>query len=142
MDFLATPFGVFLILAVVAAAAFMYTPTKYAGVWLEVAERYETDRRPKAVTFRDEDIALGLFEVTTVDVAADDEGLWMLYTGTAERHAPACTLIPWDCVRFKEDKGTRQVFQIRLNGPVDFLVSPELGEVLKRRAGTMPPGVS
>jgi uncharacterized protein involved in outer membrane biogenesis len=48
MDFLASPFGVVLILAIVAIAAFTFQPTKYVGIWQKVAECYETEIRFRA----------------------------------------------------------------------------------------------
>jgi hypothetical protein len=141
MDFLASPFGVVIILGIVTVAAFSYQPAKYVGVWRKVAELYETDRRPASVTFRNEDVALGLYELTRIDAALNDEGFWMVYSGPDPHKAPGCTLIPWDCIRFKEEKGSKHVFQIRLKGPLEFIVSPELGSALQRRSMQMPSGV-
>jgi hypothetical protein len=141
MDFLASPFGVMMILGVVAVAAFTFQPAKYVGVWSKIAERYETERRPASIAFNDEDVALGLYEFTRIDAALDDEGFWMVYNGPDPRKAPGCTLIPWDCIRFKEDKGSKHVFQIRLKGPLEFVVSPELGSALQRRSMQMPKGI-
>jgi len=141
MDFLASPFGVMMILGFVAIAAFSFQPAKYVGVWSKIAERYETERRPASTTFRDEEVALGLSEFTQIDAALNDEGFWMVYNGPDPRKAPGCTLIPWDCIRFKEDKGSKQVFQIRLKGPLEFVVSPELGNALQRRSMQMPEGI-
>jgi len=141
MDFLASPFGVLMILGIVAVAAFTYQPAKYVGVWRKIAERYETDRRPAPVTFRNEDVVLGLHELTRIDAALNDDGFWMVHNGPEPRKAPGCTLIPWDCIRFKEDKGSKHVFQIRLKGPLEFVVSPELGNALRRRSMQMPSGI-
>jgi hypothetical protein len=141
MDFLASPFGVMLILGIVAIAAVVFQPAKYVGIWSDVAERYETERRPGSVAFQNEDVRLGLFEFTRVDAAVNDEGFWMVYNGPDPRKAPPCTLIPWDCIRFKEDKDSQQVFQIRLKGPTEFFVSPGLGNALQRRSMQMPPGI-
>jgi hypothetical protein len=141
MDFLASPLGVLLILGVVAVAAFSFQPAKYVGVWRNVAERYETERRPSSIAFPDEDVAFGVYEFTKIDAALDDEGFWMLYSGPDPHKAPACTLIPWDCIRFKEDKGSKHNFQVRLKKPVEFFVSPELGGALQRRSMQMPTGI-
>ena len=141
MDFLASPFGVMIILGIVTVAAVVFQPAKYVGIWSKVAERYETQRRPASLAFPNEDVALGLYELTRVDAALTDEGLWMVYNGPDPRKAPPCSLIPWDCIRFKEDKGSKQVFQIRLKGPTEFFVSPELGNALQRRSMQMPSGV-
>ena len=141
MDFLASPFGVMMILVVVTVAAVVFQPAKYVGIWSKVAELYETERRPASPAFPNEAVALGVYEFTRVDAALNDEGFWMVYNGPDPRKAPPCTLIPWDCIRFKEDKGSKQVFQIRLKGPTNFTVSPELGSALQRRSMQMPPGV-
>lgn len=141
MDFLASPLGVLLILAIVAIAAFSFQPTKYVGIWQKVAEHYETERNPPLITFFDEDVAFGLYEFTRIGAALNDEGFWMVYSGPDPRKAPPCTLIPWDCIRFRADKGSKHNFQIRLKKPVDFFVSPELGGAMQRRSMQMPPGV-
>jgi hypothetical protein len=140
MDFLATPLGVLVILGIVAVATFVYEPAKYVGVWREVAKRYETDRRPPSIAFSGEDIALGIYEFTRIDALLDDEGFWMVYRGPDPKKAPECVLIPWDCIRFKEDKENKYNFQIRLKNPLEFFVSPELGTALRRRSQNMPSG--
>ena len=140
MDFLASPLGVFAILGIVAVAAFVFAPAKYVGVWRAVAQRYATDRRPSSVAFSEQEIALGLYEFAHVDAALDDDGFWMLYSGPNPRKAPACVLIPWDCIRFKQVKDSRHNFQIRLKDPLEFYVSPELGAALQRRSLRMPTG--
>jgi hypothetical protein len=141
MDFLASPFGVMIILGIVTVAAVVFQPAKYVGIWSKVAERYETQRRPASLAFPNEDVALGRYEFTRVDAALTDDGFWMVYNGPDPRKAPPCSLIPWDCIRFKEDTGSKQVFQIRLKGPTEFFVSPELGNALQRRSMQMPSGV-
>lgn len=141
MDFIASPLGVLAILAIVAVAAFTFEPAKYVGVWREIAHRYETDRRPSRVTFANEEVAMGITEFTHVDAALDDEGLWILYRGADPRKAPDCVLVPWDCIRFKEEQESRHNFQIRLKRPLEFFVSPALGTALQRRSERMPPGI-
>ena len=138
MDFLASPFGVMIILGIVAVAAVTFQPTKYLGAWRQVAEHYETDRRPSNAAFPNEDVSLGKFGVTRVDAALDDEGFWMLYNGPEPKMAPDCVLIPWDCIRFKQENDATHNFQIRLKKPLEFFVSKELGASLQRRSMTMP----
>jgi hypothetical protein len=138
MDSLASPIGVLIILVIVTIAAFVYEPAKYVGVWREIATRYETDRRPVSVAFPGEDISLGAFEFAHVDAGLDDAGFWMLYNGPAEKKAPDCVLVPWDCIRFKQADEKRYNFQIRLKSPLEFNVSPELGAALQRRSQGMP----
>lgn len=140
MDFLASPIGVFAILGIVAVAAFVYEPAKYVGVWREVATCYETDRRPASITFLGEDISLGFHEFAHVDAALDDEGFWMMYKGPDPKKAPACVLITWDSIRFKQVQESRHNFQIRLKKPLEFYVSPDLGAALQRRSERMPTG--
>jgi len=141
MDFLASPLGVMLILGIVTVAAFVYQPARYVGVWREVAERYETNRRPSSVAFPAEDVKFHTYEFTRIDAALDDEGFWMLYNGPDPHKAPACVLIPWDCIRFKKEGVSRHNFQVRLKDPVEFHVSHELGGALRRRSETMPEGM-
>ncbi len=138
MDFLASPLGVLAILAIVAVAAFVYEPVRYVAEWREVAKRYATHRRPSSVAFPGEDISLGIHELTRIDAALDDEGFWMLYNGPDPAKAPQCVLVPWDCIRFKDEKDSRHNFQIRLERPLEFFVSPELGAALRRRSQSMP----
>ena len=140
MDFLASPLGVLAILGIIAVAAFVYEPAKYVGIWREVAKRYETNRRPSSIAFPEEEISLGRYEFTHIDAGLDDEGFWMLYNGPDPGKAPDCVLVPWDCIRFKEEQESRHIFQIRLKGPLDFHVSPELGAALRRRSQSMPTG--
>ena len=138
MDFLISPLGVMIILGIVTVAAFTFQPAKYVGAWRELAERYETDRRPANAAFPNEEVSMGNYKVTRVDAALDDEGFWMLYNGPEPRMAPACVLIPWDCIRFKRENDKNHNFQIRLKDPVEFFVSKELGASLQRRSMTMP----
>ena len=127
-----------IILGIVTVAAFTFQPAKYVSAWREVAERYETNRRPSNAEFPNEEVSLGNYKVTRVDAALDDEGFWMLYNGPEPRMAPACVLIPWDCIRFKQENEHTHNFQIRLKNPVEFFVSKELGASLQRRSMTMP----
>lgn len=138
MDFLASPLGVLAILAIVAVAAVTFQPARYVGEWREMAQRYETDRRPSSTAFPGEDITLGSLEFARVDVAVDDEGFWMVYSGPDPSKAPPCVLVPWDCIRFKQESAGRHNFQIRLKNPLEFLVSPGLGAALQRRSQRMP----
>lgn len=141
MDFLASPLGVFLILGIVAVAAFTFEPARYVGVWKEIARRYETDQTPPSIQFAGEGVFLGKIEVTRIDAAIEEEGFWMIYPDPTGKREPGRFLIPWECIRFKEERDTRHVFQIRLKGPVDLYVSNELGMALRRRSQEMPPGV-
>jgi hypothetical protein len=138
MDFLATPLGVLVILGVVAVAAFKYEPAKYVGVWREIATLYETNRRPPSVTFTAEGVSMGKLEYAYVDAALNDEGFWMMYSGPDPKKAPECVLIPWDCIRFKEEGKSGHNFEIRLKKPLEFHVSPGLGAALRRRSQSMP----
>jgi hypothetical protein len=141
LNFLASPIGVLVILVIIAVAAFAFEPAKYVGAWREVAERYETNRRPSSIAFPDESISLGIYEFTHVDAALDDEGFWMMYNGPDPKKAPACVLISWDCIRFKQVQESRHNFQIRLKKPLEFYVSPDLGAALQRRSMPMPAGI-
>ena len=138
MDFLISPFGVMIILGIVVVAAVTFQPAKYVGAWREVAERYETERRPSRAAFSNEEVSFGKYGITHIDAALDDEGFWMLYNGPEPKVAPACVLIPWDCIRFKQENEGNHNFQIRLKNPSEFYVSTELGASLQRRSMTMP----
>ncbi len=138
MNFLASPLGVLTILAIVAIAAITFQPARYVGIWREVARFYETERRPSSTPYRDEEISLGLHELARIDAQLDDEGFWIVYSGPDPSKAPPCVLIPWDCIRFKQETESRHNFQVRLKDPQELLVSPELGAALKRRSLRMP----
>ena len=138
MNFLASPLGVLTILAIVAIAAITFQPARYVGIWREVARYYETERRPSSTQFRDEEISLGSYEFARIDAQLDDEGFWIVYNGPDPKKAPPCVLIPWDCIRFKQETESRHNFQVRLKHPQELLVSPELGAALKRRSLRMP----
>lgn len=134
MDFITSPLFVFLILAAVAIAAFSFEPAKFTGAWREIGALYASERLPTAPTFRDESIQIGRDNFTHIDAALDDEGFWMVFQGTTATNPPNCVLIPWDCVRFRQDKGDKQNFQIRGKNPIELLVSAELGTALQRRS--------
>jgi hypothetical protein len=138
MNFLASPFGVLIILAIVAVAAFVYEPARYVGIWREIATRFETDRRPLSISFPDEEVTLGADEFARIQAALDDDGFWMLSNSTDPGKVPQCVLIPWDCIRFKAAQVNRYNFQIRLKEPLELYVSPELGVALQRRSQSMP----
>ena len=140
MDFLASPFGVMIILGIVAVAAFSFQPATFSGAWRAVAKRYETERRPVSVNFPDEEVSLNTYNVTRVDAAVHDDGLWMLFNRPTPGNPQACLLIPWDCIRFKEEQDNWHNFQIRLKDPLEFFASPELGAALQRRSQQMPTG--
>lgn len=133
MEFISSPLFVFLLLGVVATAAVMFEPSGLTGEWRELAKRYSTERRPSSITFAGEHVELGLLGLTQVDAALDDDGFWMVINGAQAGKVRACLLIPWDCVRFRQDKQEKQYFQLRGKEPVDFMVSRGLGNALQRR---------
>jgi hypothetical protein len=138
MDFLASPLGVLLILGAVTAAAFAFRPSAFVGAWRPVAKRYETNAHPSSIAFPGEDVSLNSHEITRIDAALDDNGFWMLFKQPDPRQPPGRLLIPWDCIRFKEANEGSYNFQIRLDKPIEFYVSPGLGSALKRRSQGMP----
>ncbi len=134
MEFITSPLFVFLLLGVVATAAFMFEPSALTGEWRELAKRYGTPRRPTTVSFPAEHVQVGLLGLTQIDAHLDDEGFWILIPGTEVGQVRAGLLIPWDCVRYRADKQDKQYFQLRGKDPIDFLVSRELGNALQRRS--------
>ena len=135
MNFLASPIGIFSILAIVALAAVMYTPKKYVGVWRELAKLYETNIRPVNTNFKNEDIKVGSSDYSQVDIALNDDGFWLVHNKNIEpKNAPDCLSIPWNCVRFRQEKGNGQNFQIRGKSPIELWVSNELGTAMQRRS--------
>lgn len=134
MDFIASPLGVMIILAAVTIAAVTFEPKKFTGAWRELAQLYGTDKRPRSVAFRDESMAVGSFNFTQIDAALDDDGLWLLYEGPEPKKAPACLFLPWDCVRYRQDKDGRQNFQLRGKDPIEMWVTAELGDAMQRRS--------
>jgi hypothetical protein len=134
MDFITSPVFVLLILVAVTIAAFSFEPAKFVGAWREIGALYESERLPTSLTFRDVSIKLGADDFAHIDAALDDEGFWMVFQGTTQGKAANCVLIPWDCVRFRQDKGDKQNFQIRGKNPIELMVSAELGTALQRRS--------
>ncbi len=134
MDFITSPLFVLLILAAVTVAAFSFEPLKFSGSWREIGALYESDRLPTSPTFRNESIELNNDNFAHIDAALDDEGFWMVFPGAGADKAPNCVLIPWDCVRFRQDKVERQNFQIRGKQPIELVVSAELGTAMQRRS--------
>ena len=134
MEFITSPLFVFLLLGVVATAAVMFEPSGLTGEWRELAKLYATERRPASVSFESEQVELGLLGLTQIDAALDDEGFWIVINAPEPGKVRACMLIPWDCVRFRQTKESRQYFQLRGKDPIDFLVSNELGNALQRRS--------
>ena len=133
MDFITSPLFVFLLLGVVATAAVMFEPSGLTGEWRELAKRYATQRRPASIAFPSEHVELGLLGLSQIDAALDDEGFWIVTNGTGAGKVSAYLLIPWDCVRFRQDKQEKQYFQLRGKDPINFMVSRELGNALQRR---------
>ena len=135
MNFLASPIGIFSILAIVALAAVMYTPKKYVGVWRELAKLYETNIRQVNTNFNNEDIKVGSSDYSQVDIALNDDGFWIVHSKNIEpKNAPECLRIPWNCVRFRQEKENGQNFQIRGKSPIELWVSNELGTAMQRRS--------
>lgn len=134
MDFINSPLAVLLILGVVAVAAVAFEPAKFVGAWRELDKLYGTERRPPSLAFRGESIAVGSLNYSRVDAGLDDDGFWIVYAGPDPKKAPDCVLIPWDCVRFRQEKGDRQNFQLRGKKPIELMVSSELGTALQRRS--------
>lgn len=135
MNFLASPIGIFSILTIVALAAVMYTPKKYVGIWRELAKLYETNKRPVSANFNNEEIKVGSSDYSQVDIALNDDGFWIVHSKNIEpKHAPDCLLIPWNCVRFRQEKENRQNFQIRGKTPIELWVTNELGAAMQRRS--------
>lgn len=134
MDFLASPLGVFVILAVVTIAVFNFEPAQLVGAWRELNKLYSTEQRPSSISFPGESVELGTANFTSVDAALDDDGFWLVYAGPDSGKAPICVFLPWDCVRYRQDKHGKQNFQLRGKNPIEFWVSSELGDAMQRRS--------
>lgn len=134
MEFITSPLFVFLLLGVVATAAVMFEPSGLTGEWRELAKRYGTERQPASIAFPSERVELGVLGLTEIDAALDDEGFWILIKAPDGEKVRASLLLPWDCVRFRADKQSKQHFQLRGKDPIDFYVSNSLGNALQRRS--------
>jgi len=134
MDFIASPLGVLVILAFVTIVAISFEPTKFAGAWRELVQRYATDRRPASITFPGETIELGKFKFMNIDAALDDDGFWLVNEAQGPGKAAHCVFLPWDCVRYRQDKDGKQNFQLRGKQPIELWVSQELGRAMQRRS--------
>lgn len=136
---------VFSVLGLVAIAAVSYVPANFLGNYRRLAERFETNCRPKSITFPGEYIMVGRLirgpyffaksfgDFARFDVTIDDEGLWFLYDGPLPSKAPDCMLVPWDRVKLKNNRGHIYFFDIEASDPVEISVAATLGEAICRR---------
>jgi hypothetical protein len=134
MDFIASPLGVLVILAIVTIAAVSFEPAQFVGAWRELSKLYGTDKRPRSIAFPGESMEVGSFNFTRIDAALDDDGFWLVYTGPNPKKAPECVFLPWDCVRYRQDQYGKQNFQLRGKKPIEMWVSTELGGAMQRRS--------
>ena len=148
MDFIQTPIGVLIILALVAITAVSYIPPTFLGNYKRLAERYQTESRPRSVQFPGEHIMVGRMfggsrilafrfaEFARFDVAIDDDGLWLVYDGPNPKKAPDCMFIPWSEISFKKDMQRFVSFGLAASEPVEIAVAVELGRAIQRRVAT------
>ena len=138
MDFIGPALVVFAILIVVAIAAVSFEPAKK---WIQLTERYATERRPSEVGFADQRILFGakrgrlkpLTPFVTFDVTMDDFGLWLVCKGVeAEQFEPALK-IPGTHVRAVGEHGRHYLFELYAEPTVRIAVQRELGKELKNR---------
>lgn len=134
MDFIASPLGVFAILAIVVIAAMTFQPQELTGAWREVLKLYGSKHEPASISFDDETIELGFHNFTTVDVSLDDEALSIVHRSKDPKGGITVASIPWDCVRYRQKKSDRQNFQVRGKDPIELWVATELGEAMQRRS--------
>jgi hypothetical protein len=142
MDFLAPTLIVFAVLLVVAIAALSFEPADPFAIWIKLAERYATDRRPSSVQFTGQRIRFGsprgkpkhLNSFVTFDTTIDDFGLWIVCNGVDEQQFPAALKIPGTHVRFAGEKGSEYAFDLYAEPPVRISVHGELGQVLAERS--------
>lgn len=142
MDFLGPAFIVFAILIAVAVAAVYFDPPNPFEQWLQLVERYATERRPSEVKFENQQVLFGskrgrlkpLTPFATIDVTVDDFGLWLVCKGVeAEEFHPAIK-IPGTHVRAAGVHGKRYVFELYAEPPVRIAVQGALGQELANRA--------
>lgn len=134
MDFLASPLGVFVILAVVTLAVIFLDPAKLSGAWRELVALYATDQRPASIGFPNEVVELANVKSIRIDVALDADGLWLVHPAQSPGQMVQCLFLPWDCVRYRQERDNRQNFQLRGRDPVELWVSRELGTAMQRRS--------
>lgn len=134
MDFLASPLGVFVILAIVTLAVIFFDPAKVASAWRELVARYATDQRPASIGFPNEVVSLANVKSMRIDVTLDEDGLWLLHPAQTPGQLVECVFLPWDCVRYRQEADNRQNFQLRGRDPIELWVSRELGTAMQRRS--------
>lgn len=144
MDFIGPAFVVFAILIVVAIAAVSFEPANPFEKWVQLAERYATERRPSEVKFADQRILFGgkrgrlkpLTPFVTIDATVDDFGLWLVCKGVeAEQFEPALK-IPGTHVRAAGGHGKHRVFELYAEPPVRIAVQGALGQEIANRVGS------
>lgn len=144
MDFLGPAFVVFAILIVVAIAAVSFEPANPFEKWLQLAERYATERRPSQVEFADQRILFGgkrgrlkpLTPFVTIDATVDDFGLWLVCKGVEAENFDPALKIPGTHVRAAGEHGNRYLFDLYAEPPVRIAVQGDLGRVLSSRVQT------
>lgn len=144
MDFIGPAFVVFAILIVVAIAAVSFEPANPFEKWVQLTERYATERRPFEVEFADQRMLFGgkrgrlkpLTPFVTIDATVDDFGLWLVCKGIeAEQFDPAVK-IPGTHIRAAGKHGKHHVFELYAEPPVRIAVQDALGQQLANRVGS------
>lgn len=153
MDDIATSLIVLAILAAVAVAAVMYTPTTFLGQWQKLASVYQTSNTPPSANFPDEHIFFGklmpllpfrsdLGEYAKFDVALDDDGLWLMYDGPLPPKCPPRMFVPGNHIKYLKDKGEHFFFLIHADRPVPMMTRRPLGEAIQRKMTSAPSPIS
>lgn len=139
---------VLIIIAGVAIAAVLFSPTGYMGQWRNLANSFETSRRPLQASFRNVAVQFGhgfsaimtpwkrhMAEYARFDVEIDDDGLWLMYDGPEPKKAPPTMLIPFSRIHHKSQRRKWHYFEVFADQVVPMSLDHELGGALKRRLG-------
>ena len=139
MDLLGPTFIVFAILIIVAVAAVSFTPSAPYDVWLKLAERYQTQRRPSTIEFSNQVLMFGEKRVKRVndfarfDATIDDFGLWIIFRNNDQAEIPSALKIPGTHVRYEAHHGEQYLFQLYAEPTIRMTAKGEFGKTLMNK---------
>ena len=140
------------ILIAVVVFAIMFKPTSHFGHWTQLAQIFETDRKPAKITFPDERLYVGYLseprffwfpwqrrdwqmddgEYALFDVECDTEGLWLNHKGQNRSKCPDMMLIPWGYIRKRKEYSNQIVLKVATEYFIDIRTPRNLGDVCLR----------
>lgn len=136
------------ILIAIAAFAIMYRPTSHFGHWAQLAQSFETDRKPARITYPDERLYVGHLtqprffwfpwqrrfwqmddgEYVLFDVECDTDGLWLNHKGQDRGECADMMLIPWGYITKRKEYSNQVVLKVATEYHIDLRVPRHIGD--------------